>query len=149
MATTANSIITPQTPLIAAVSMAAVTACTTRAPTAVAAAPGANIFQIAGTITSNGCRIDRIYVKSSSTSFVAASAAQTVSVWYSDGTNVWIFDEILITVVTPSTTVGSFQTFNNYTGLVLPSTGSIWVSTSITTTAATTAFDVIATGAAF
>jgi hypothetical protein len=149
MATTPNSIITPQGPLLAPVSLAAVTACATRAPTSVASAAGANIFQVPATITSNGCRIDRIYVKGVSSSITAATVAQTVTVWVSDGTTVWPIDEILVTAVTPSTTVASFQTFNTYTGLLLSSTQSLWVSTSITTTAATTALDVIATGAVY
>ena len=149
MAVTPNSVVTPQGFLFAPVSLAAVTACATRAPQTVAAAPGANIFQVPATITTNGCRIDRIYVKGVSTSITAATVAQTVTIWISDGTTVWPIDELLVTAVTPSTTVASFQTFNTYTGLNLTSTQSLWVSTSITTTAATTALDVIATGAAY
>jgi hypothetical protein len=146
MAVTANSVITPQLPYAVGASLAAVTACTTRAPTAVASLAGANIFQLVPT-TTNGVRIDRIYVKGVSTSFVAATVAQTVTVWLVDGTTGWAFDEILISAVTPSTTVASFSIFQSYTGLVLPATWSMYVSTSITTTAATTALDVLATGA--
>lgn len=149
MATTPNSIVTAQSFLFAPVSLAAVTACATRAPTAVASAAGANIFQVQATITANGCRIDRIYVKGCSTSITAATVAQTVTVWISDGTTVWPIDELLVTAVTPSTTVASFQTFNTYTGINLTSSQSLYVSTSITTTAATTALDVIVTGATY
>jgi hypothetical protein len=146
MAVTPNSVITPQAPYAVAASLAAVTACTTRAPTAVASLAGASIFQLVPT-TTNGVRIDRIYVKGSSSSFVAATVAQTVTVWLSDGTTGWPFDELLITAVTPSTTVASFQIFQTYTGLVLPAAWSMYISTSITTTAATTALDVVAVGA--
>ena len=148
MPTTPNSIITPQTPMAAVVNMSAVTACTTRGPTAVGSAAGANIVQATATVTTNGCRIDRIYVKGSSTSITATSAAQTVIVWLSDGTTLWPFDEILVTAVVPSTTVASYQGFNNYTGLVLPSAWSLWLSTTVTTTAATTALVALITGAA-
>lgn len=149
MATTPNSSITPQSFLFAPYSMAAITACTTRAPTAVGSANAAFIFQVPGTVTANGCRIDRIYIKGCSTSFVAATVAQTVTVWISDGTTVFPYDEILVTAVTPSTTVASFQGFNTYTGLNLTSTQSVWLSTSITTTAATTALLAEVTGATY
>lgn len=149
MAATANSIITPQGFLMAPVSLAAVTACATRAPTLVINGPGANIFQIPATVTANGCRVDRIYAKGCSNAITAATVAQTITIWISDGTTLWPIDEIIVTAVTPSTTVPSFQTFNTYTGLLLAATQSLWVSTSITTTAATTALDVIATGAVY
>jgi hypothetical protein len=147
MAATANSIITPQTPYAVNANLAAITACTTRGPTANGSLAAANVIALVP-VTTNGVRIDRIYVKAASTSFTAPTAAQTVTIWISDGTNAYPFDEILVTVVTPSTTVASFQGFNNYTGLVLPATWSMWVSTSITTTASTTALVVTATGAA-
>ena len=149
MALSPNQVITPQTSVVAPLSLAAVTACTTRAPTLVSGAAAANIFQIAGTVTTNGMRLDRIYVKGVSSSFTAATVAQTVTIWYSDGTTLWPIDENLVSAVTPSTTVASFQIFQNYTLLNIPSTGSVWASTSITTTAATTALDVVATGAAY
>jgi hypothetical protein len=71
-----------------------------------------------------------------------------VTIWLHDGTTAWVFDEILVTAVTPSTTVASFQGYNVYTGLVLPATWAVYASTTVTTTAATTALDVLLTGAA-
>jgi hypothetical protein len=149
MAVTPNSTVSPQGFLFAPYSMAAQTACTTRAPTAVGSANAAFIFQVPGTVTTSGCRIDRIYIKGCSTSFTAATVAQTVTIWISDGTTCYPFDEILVTAVTPSTTVSSYQGFNTYTGLNLPATYSVWVSTSIATTASTTALLAEVTGATY
>ena len=146
MTTTPNSIITPQAPYAVAANMAVLTACTTRGPTAIASLAGANIIPLVPT-TTNGVRIDRIYIKGASTSFTAATVANTNTIWLCDGTTAWVFDEILVTAVTPSTTVASFQGFNVYTGLVLPATWSMYISTSITTAAATTAMVAVATGA--
>jgi len=147
MAVTANSVITPQGPLLAALSLAAVTACATRAPTVSASLATANIFQLVAP-TTNGFRLDRISVKGSSSSITAATVAQTVLIWLFDGATAWCYDEIPVTAVTPSTTAASFQGYNMYQGLVLPSTWSVYASTTVTTTAATTALDVIAQGAA-
>jgi hypothetical protein len=149
MATTPNSVIVPQGFLFAPLSLAAVTACSTRAPTAVGSAAAANIFQVSGTITTNGCRIDKIYIKGASSAFTSATVAQTVTVWISDGTTCWPFDEILVTAVTPSTTAASYQGFNTYTNLNLPSTHSVWISTSVTTTASTTALIAEVSGATY
>src|SRR5450631_3406874 len=121
MAVTPNSIVTPQTPYAVAASLAAATACATRAPTATASLAGANIFALMP-VTTNGVRIDRIYVKACSSAIGAATAAQVVTIWIWDGTTAWVFDEILVTVVTPSVTVASFQTFTVYSNLVLPAT---------------------------
>jgi hypothetical protein len=148
MATTQNSIVVPQTPYFGTASLAAVTACATRAPTAVGSAAGANIFQVTPAPT-NGARIDRINVKACSTSISAATAAATVTIWVSDGTTLWpVPGEIAITVVTPSATAvsGEFQT--NFDRLWVPAGGSLWVSTSVTTTPATTALAVTVSGAA-
>lgn len=146
MAVTPNSIVTPQGPFIAGFNLAAVTACATRAPTPIASAAAANIFLVSGP-TANGLRLDRILVKGSSSSISATTAAQTVTIWLSDGATLWPIDEILVTAVIPSTTVASYQGISVYSGLVLPSTWLIYVSTSVTTTAATTALSGIATGA--
>lgn len=148
MAVTTNAIILPQAPQVWNLSLAAVTACTTRAPTATASLAGANIFLFVAA-TTNGCRVDKILVKGCSTSFVAATVAQTVTIWEWDGTTAFPIDELLITAVTPSTTVASFQGQTVYTNLVLPATHALYAATSITTTAATTALCLTATGALY
>lgn len=148
MAVTPNSVIQPQGPSIYNLSLAAVTACTTRAPTAFASLGAANIFQIVPT-TTNGVRIDKILAKGCSTSFTAATVAQTITIWECDGVTAFPIDELLVTAVTPSTTVASYQGQTGYINFVLPATHSLWASTSITTTAATTALCLTAQGATY
>jgi hypothetical protein len=138
----------PATPYAVSASLAAATACTTRGPTVTASLAGANILAFVP-ISTNGLRIDLIQVKACSTSFVAATVAQTVTIWMWDGTTAYPIDELLVTAVTPSTSVASFTTSKSYTNLVLPSTFALYVSTSITTTAATTALAVYAFGGAY
>ena len=138
----------PATPYAVSASLAAATACTTRGPTVTASLAGANILAFVP-ISTNGLRIDLIQVKACSTSFVAATVAQTVTIWMWDGTTAYPIDELLVTAVTPSTSVASFTTSKSYTNLVLPSTFALYMSTSITTTAATTALAVQAFGGAY
>ena len=145
MATSGNLVLA-QNPYIGNLSLAAVTACTTRAPTATASLAGSNIFLLVPAST-NGTRIDLIRVKACSTSFVASSAAQTITIWEWDGTTAFPIDEILVSAISPSTTVGSFQIQQQYQGLVLPATHALYASTSVTTTAATTALSITAVGA--
>jgi hypothetical protein len=146
MAATPNSIITAQSPTIANISLAAVTACTTRAPTATASLAAANIVAFVPTST-NGCRVDSVSFKGCSSSFVAATVAQTITIWEHDGTNAYPIKEIVTTAVTPSTTVASYESGDIPLGIVLPATHSLYVSTSITTTANTTALCGTAKGA--
>lgn len=145
MAVTANSIITPQTPFAQFTDFSVKTACTTRAPLPTASLAGANIFIIANTST-NGCLINQITLKGSSTSFTAATVAQTVTIWQWDGTTAWPVDELVISAVTPSTTTPSFKLDTYYINWILPATNALYASTSITTTAATTAFDIRVSG---
>ena len=84
-------------------------------------------------------KISKITVKASSSSFTAPTASQLVQVWIWDGTTAYLFDEIQIDLVTPSTTVKAFSTEKLYDDLVLPKTHALYMSTSITTTASTTA----------
>lgn len=148
MPVTQNTIILPQGPTIANLSLAAVTACTTRAPTATAGLAGANIFLLVPTST-NGVRIDKILAKGCSSSFVAATVAQTITIWEWDGVTAFPIDEMLVTAVTPSTTVASYQGQVAYTNFILPATHALYASTSITTTATTTALCLSAVGAVY
>lgn len=146
MAVTPNSIVTAQTPYAITASLAAVTACTTRGPTATASLAAANIVALVPTST-NGRRIDAISIKGDSTSFTAATAVQTVTIWMHDGTTAYPIKEIVTTLVTPSTTVASYESGMIPIGITLPAAFSLYMSTSITTTAATTALAVSAFGA--
>lgn len=136
------------TPLLVNASLAATTACTTRAPTASAGLAAANILLFVPTQT-NGWRLDSIRVKGCSSAITAPTAAQIIGIWDFDGTTAWLIDELLVSVITPSTTVASYQALSVYNGLFIPSTHSLYMSTTITTTAATTALLITASGGAF
>jgi hypothetical protein len=138
----------PITPYSVIASLAAATACTTRGPTVTASLSGANILAFVP-ISTNGLRIDSIQVKACSTSITAATTANIVGIWLWDGTTAYLYDELLVTAVTPSTSVASFVTSKSYTNLVLPSTFALYASVTVTTTAATTALSVQAFGGAY
>jgi hypothetical protein len=139
----------PTTPYAVNASLAAATACATRAPTATASLAAANILAFVP-VSTNGLRIDLISVKACSSSITAPTAANIVGIWLWDGTTAWLFDEILVTVVTPSASAtASFVSQKSYTNLVLPSTWAMYASVGVTTTASTTALSVQAFGGAY
>jgi len=138
----------PATPYAITANLSAATACTTRGPTATAGLAAANILAFVP-VSNSGLRIDRITVQASSTSITAPTAAQLVGIWMHDGTTAYMIDEFQITVVTPSTTAPCFTLTKTYTNLVLPAAFSLYMSTTITTTAATTALTVSAFGGAY
>lgn len=145
----ANTVpIYPAGPVIGRCSLAAATACTTRAPTAAGSLAGANILALLGTST-NGQRVDKIEVQACSSSITATTAAQVVGIWLSDGTTAYLIEEILVSALAPSTTAVAFTTSKSYSNLVLPATWSLYASTTVTTTASTTALSVIAFGGAY
>lgn len=131
----------PLTPYAVNASLAAVTACTTRAPTVTASLAAANIIALCPA-SANGRRVDKIQVQACSSSITAPTVAQTVQVWLWDGTTAYLIDEIPVTAVTPSTTAAAFVTSKSYTNLVLPAAFALYVSTTVTTTASTTALSV-------
>ena len=143
-----TSPIYPLTPYAISASLAAVTACTTRGPTATGSLAGANITIFVPTST-NGTRIDKIAVQACSTSFTAPTVAQTVLLWMWDGTTAYVFDEFVISAITPSTTAPAFRVEKDYSNLVLPPAFALYISTSVTTTAATTALSVQAFGGTY
>lgn len=143
-----TSPIYPLTPYAVSASLAAVTACTTRAPTATASLAAANISAFVPTST-NGCRIDKIAVQACSSSFTAPTVAQTVSIWMHDGTTAYLVDEIQVSAITPSTTAAAFRVEKDYSNLVLSPAFALYISTSVTTTASTTALSVQAFGGTY
>ncbi len=134
-----------QTPYAKSTSFAATTACTTRAPTATASLAGANIFEICP-VSTNGRRIDKITVNACSSSITAPTAAQLVGIWLWDGTTAYLIDEIVVALQTPSTTAGAFIVSKTYDTLVLPAAFKLFGSTTVTTTASTTALSVTVFG---
>lgn len=147
MATTPNSIITPQTPYSVTASLSGVSACTSRGPTADGSMTSTPIFGVALVPTStNGRRIDKISINGCSTTVGGATVAATVILWISNGTTAYPFDEITIPVVTPSATTPALVITKDYSGLVLPAAFKMYVSTTVATTAATNAMCVTAFG---
>jgi len=138
----------PATPFAITASLAATTACTTRAPTATANLAAANIVTLCGT-SNSGRRIDAITVRACSSAITAPTAAQLVGIWLHDGTTAYLYDEFIVTLVTPSTTVPAFTLTKTYTNLVLPAAFSLYMSTTVTTTANTTALSVNVAGGDF
>ena len=148
MAVTATPIF-PQTPYSKSLTLAAQTACTTRAPTATASLSGANITAFVPTST-NGLRIDSIQVNACSSAITAATAANLVGIWAHDGTTAFLVQEIAVTAVTPSATAAAFTTTYTFPApLVLPAAYSLYASVTVTTTASTTALQVTAFGGAY
>lgn|SRR5574340_90759 len=146
MANTGNNIISGQNAGLFHANLAAVTACTTRGPTATAGLAAANIIVCIPAVASD-FKISKVAVKGISTSMTAPTAAQLVGLWHWDGTTAYLVKEIPVTLVTPSTTVVSFEGEMLFDDFVLPAGDALYVSTTITTTAATTALDVAAHGA--
>jgi len=143
---------TPQfaaTPVVGALSMAAVAACTTRAPTATAGLAAANILPLTA-VSAIGQRIDSISVVAASSSMTSATQAALVGIWVWDGTTAFLIAEITVSAVTPSTTVAAFTTtWTPANPIVLPATHRLYASTTVTTTASTNALSVEAFGGSY
>ena len=138
-----------QTPYAKSLTLAAQTACTTRAPTATASLSGANIVAFVPAST-NGLRIDSIQVNNVGTGITTANAAQLVGIWMWDGTTAFLIAEIPVIATTPSTTAAAFNTvFTFPQPLNLPAAFALYASTTVTTTAAGTALQVTAYGGAY
>ena len=147
MANTANSVITAQLAVLGKADLSAVTACSTRGKTATAGLAAANIFVLVPLNATADQRISKISVKATSTSITAPTAAQIVQIWHWDATNAHLIDEILVSALTPSTVIASFKSDTLYDDLVLPIGHALYASTTVTTTASTTALEVTAHGA--
>ena len=77
------------------------------------------------TAGSNGSRIDDIYITATGT-----TTAGVVRLFLNDGTNTYLFEEILVTAITPSTTVAVFQAVLLNQAIVLASGWSLRASTN-------------------
>ncbi len=148
MANTANSIISAQNAVLGHANLAAVSACTTRGPTVTASLAGANIVVCVPTVSTD-TKITKVALKAISTSITAATVAQLVGLWDWDGTTAYMVKELAVTAVTPSTTVASFESDTVYDDFTLPAGHALYVSTTVTTTASTTALGVTAHGASY
>lgn len=77
------------------------------------------------TAGSSGSRIDDIYITATGT-----TTAGVVRLFLNDGTNTYLFEEILVTAITPSTTVAVFQATLLNQAIVLASGWSLRASTN-------------------
>ena len=77
------------------------------------------------TAGSNGSRIDDIYITATGT-----TTAGVVRLFLNDGTNTYLFEEILVTAITPSTTVSVFQAVQLNLSLILANGWSLRASTN-------------------
>lgn len=73
----------------------------------------------------NGTRIDDIYIAATGT-----TTAGVVRLFISDGTNIRLWQEILVSAITPSTTVAVWSTTLLNLGLILESGWSLQASTN-------------------
>ena len=110
-----------QTPATEIATLTTPTAITTR--TNITGTTG--LVALAATST-NGKRIDGITVKSKGTSL-----AGILSVWLYDGTTSYLWDEIDLTAVTPSTTLDSMVATKYYSGVNIKGTQALYVSTTV------------------
>lgn len=77
------------------------------------------------TAGSSGSRIDDIYITATGT-----TTAGVVRLFLNDGTNTWLFQEILVSAITPSTTVQVWQSVQLNLALILASGWSLRASTN-------------------
>lgn len=120
MAVTATPIFA-QTPAIEIATLTTPTAITSRANIT-----GTTGLVLLAATSTNGKRVDSILVKSKGTSL-----AGLLFVWLYDGTTSYLWDEIELTAVTPSTTAESMNVASFYTGKNLKSTEALYVSVSV------------------
>jgi hypothetical protein len=77
------------------------------------------------TAGASGSRIDDIYITATGT-----TTAGVVRLFLNDGTNTYLFQEILVTAITPSTTVQVFQSVQLNLSLILANGWSLRASTN-------------------
>jgi len=137
----------PAVPFISTADLSNATACITRNTTTTAnlASAPCNAVMLAN-VSTNGLRIDKVQVQASSSNMTAPTTAQTVILWLSNGSTAYVIDEYAVSVITPSTTVPAYNSYELYTNLVIPPTYTLWVSTTVSTTSSTNAITVTAFG---
>lgn len=135
----------PKTPAVFALSLAAVAACTTRAPTPTAGLAAANIFELCD-VSANGRRVDKIQVQACSTAIGSSTVGALVGIWLWNGETAFLIDEIQVIAATPSTSLPAFSAYKTYTTLVIPAGFKLYASVTAATTMNTTALSVIGWG---
>ena len=143
-----SSPIVPAIPYSATASLAAVSACATRAQIPTASIATNNLVQLTATST-NGLRIDTLTVQACSSSITATTAAQLVQLWMWDGTNANLIQEFQVTASAGSTTSPAFTLFTVLYPLTVPPANKLYVSTTVATTSSTTALQVNIQGGSY
>lgn len=77
------------------------------------------------TAGSSGSRIDEIDINAT-----GSTTSGVVRLFVYDGSNYFLFQEILVSAITPSTTVSAFNSTNTYNNLMLPSGYSLRATTN-------------------
>ena len=118
--------ITPMSPVIGIATLVSPTALTSRAN--ITGTTG--LTQLTPTST-NGKKVPLITVQSTATSVVGS-----LFIWLFNGTTSYLIDEIIISAITPGTTVAGFNTYRDYTSywnssIVLPPTYQLYVSVTV------------------
>jgi hypothetical protein len=124
----------PVTPIVGIATLTAATAITSRAN--ITGTTG--LVQLTATST-NGTKIDAITVEAKGT-----TVANIISIWIYNGTTSYLYAEIAVTAITPSTTTTAFTSTTTFNNLVLPPTYQLYISEQVGTTSAD--FNVIAFG---
>ena len=91
------------------------------------------------TAGSSGSRIDEVNIIATGT-----TTAGVVRLWLYNGTTYYLFQEILVTPITPSTSIAVFSSTSTYNNLMLPSGWSLRATTNNAEE-----FDIIAFGGDF
>jgi len=113
----------PIFPLTPRIGGALVGASAVTARTAITGTTGLTLISASGSF---GTRWDRIWLKGTGTTL-----AGLIDIWIYDGTTSRAYEALPVTVVTASTTVDSFETYHDFTTLVLPSTYSLYCSSQV------------------
>ena len=121
-----TSPIFPLTPIVGIATLTAATAITSRAN--ITGTTG--LVQLTATST-NGTKIDAITVTAKGT-----TVANILDIWMYNGTTSFLYAEVSISAVTPSTTVQAFTTTVPFNNLVLPPTYQLYISEQVGTTSA-------------
>lgn len=111
-------------PVIMTASLVSPTAVTSRADIT----GTTNLTEVASSDTTytDGRKIDRVEIKAKET-----TVAGIVALWIYDGTTSRLFDEFLVSALTPGNTTPSWSTGKSYDHLVLPSGHKLYCSVTV------------------
>jgi len=116
----------PVTPIVGIATLTSATAITSRAN--ITGTTG--LVQLTATST-NGTRVDAITVEAKGT-----TVANIISIWMYNGTTSYLYTEIPVTAITPSTTVSAFTSTTTFANLVIPPTYQLYISEQVGTSSA-------------